>query len=233
MISVIIPAYNHASALPTCIDSVLAQQQVKIEVIVVNDGSTDDTSAVLQRYVGDRRVAVIEQPNAGSNPARNRGFAASRGDRIVFLDADALLTSDTLRRLSGALDAHPEAAYAYCDFTFGWKHFKTGPFDPERLKRRSMIHTAALIRREAFPGFDESIKRFQDWDLWLTMLGQGCVGIHVSGLTMHMRVERKGISSWMPRAWYRAPWRWLPGIRERVAKYEAARDIVWKKHGLT
>ena len=135
---------------------------------------------------------------------------------MIFLDADAVLTPDTLRQLSEALDAHVEAAYAFCDFTFGWKRFKTGPFDAERLKRRNMIHTGALIRREAFPGFDESIKRFQDWDLWLTMLGQGRTGVHVPGLVMHMRVERKGISSWMPRAWYCAPWRWLPAGRNRV-----------------
>ncbi len=232
MISVIIPAYNHASALSGCLDSVLAQRGVDIEVIVVDDGSTDGTAALLDRYRSDTRVTMIHQENHGSNPARNRGFEASKGDRVIFLDADAVLTPDTLPALSRALDHHPKVAYAFCDFRFGWKRFKTGPFDPERLKQRNTIHTAALIRREAFPGFDESIQRFQDWDVWLTMLAKGQTGVHVPGICMTMRVARKGISSWMPRLWYRAPWRWLPGIRNRVKRYERARDIIWKKHGL-
>lgn len=232
MISVIIPAYNHASTLPKCLDSVLAQRGVGIEIIVVDDGSTDDTTAVLGRYRLDARITILHQGNRGSNPARNRGFEASKGERVIFLDADAVLTPDTLAALSNALDLHPEAAYAYCDFRFGWKRFKTGPFDPERLKRRNTIHTAALLRREAFPGFDETIHRFQDWDVWLTMLAKGHMGVHVPGIVMTMRVARKGISSWMPRSWYRAPWRWMPGIRDRVERYERARDIIWKKHGL-
>lgn len=232
MISVVIPAYNHGSAIAECIDSVLSQPDVELEIIVVNDGSTDNTKAVLLKYEREDRVKVINQANMGSNPARNKGAAEASGEYIIFLDADADLKSDTFVRLTNALEDSPSASYAYCDFIFGWKKFKTGPFDEDRLKDTNYIHTSAMIKRADFPGYDESIKRFQDWDLWLTMLEGGKKGVYVPGFMMQMKVERKGISSWMPKCWYRAPWRWLPTIKERVHEYEAAKEIVRLKHGL-
>lgn len=229
MISVIIPTYNHASSLAHTIESVLAQQDVDLELIVVNDGSTDNTRELLQPY--EDRITVIHQENKGRNPARNRGFEVAKGDQLIFLDADADLEPDALARLSAALN-DTDAAFAYGDFKYGFKHFATGPFDVDRLKTTNYIHTSALIDRSAFPGFDNTIKRFQDWDLWLTITSAGGTGVYVPGELMRFSTQEKGISSWLPKSWYNAPWKWLPGVAPRVRAYEEAKRIIQEKHDL-
>lgn len=230
MISVIIPAYNHASSLARCLESLLAQEDVALEIIVVNDGSTDDTRAVLQPF--HEHVTIMHQENAGANRARNRGAQRARGTFLLFVDADATFEKRALWCLQRALEMHPEMGYAYSDFHFGFKRFHTGPFDAKRLRRMNFIPISALMRRELFSEFDESVHRFQDWDLWLTFLKRGILGVYVKGALMRVSVERAGISSWLPRWSYRAPWRWLPGVRRRVQAYEQAREIIVKKHGL-
>ncbi|HZK04742.1 MAG TPA: glycosyltransferase family A protein [Actinomycetaceae bacterium] len=87
--SIVIPAYDAASYLPRCIDSLLAQTERSLQVIVVDDGSTDETPALADRYAAlDARIQVIHQPNRGLSAARNAGIAAARGDFLCLLDAD-------------------------------------------------------------------------------------------------------------------------------------------------
>ncbi len=231
-ISVIIPCYNHASTIGRCLESVFAQTYENVEVIVVDDGSRDALDAALALFRD--RVRVIRQHNQGGPAARNRGFRESTGDFVMFCDADARLRKDALEKLSAALEAHPEAAYAYASFRFGWKKFPLGPFDPERLKKHNYIHTGSLIRREAFPGFDETLKRFQDWDLWLTMMEQGKTGIWVPEMLskVHVSSKRGGISNWLPKFVYRLPWRLLGWKPKRLSDYEEAATVIRKKHRL-
>ncbi|MBI4598572.1 glycosyltransferase family 2 protein [Candidatus Uhrbacteria bacterium] len=231
-VSVIIPTYQHARTIARCLDSVLAQTLPADEVIVVNDGSTDGVHAALHPY--DGRIVLIDQENQGSNPARNRGFAASRGDRVVFCDADVIMRPDMLERLSAALDADAKAGYAYCGFRFGWKRFPSFAFDGSLLKRMNYIHTTAMIRREAFPGFDVAIRRFQDWDLWLTMLARGWHGTFVGEELFRVMIASKSRigSQWRPSALYQVPWNLLRWRPLSVEKYEAARAVIARKHGL-
>jgi glycosyltransferase involved in cell wall biosynthesis len=98
MISVVIPCYNYARYVAQAINSALDQDYAHKEVIVVNDGSTDDSLSVIQRYAG--RVQIIDQPNQGSVAAYNHGFAASRGDLVIFLDADDLLEPGALHAVA-------------------------------------------------------------------------------------------------------------------------------------
>src|SRR4051794_10354756 len=91
-VSVIVPAYNYERYLSLAIESALAQTHSPLEVIVVDDGSTDDTPRVLAAY-GDR-IRAIRQPNQGAGAARNTGIAASRGDYLAFLDSDDLWRRD-------------------------------------------------------------------------------------------------------------------------------------------
>lgn len=229
MISVIIPTYNHASSLAHTIDSVLAQKDVELEIIVVNDGSTDNTRDLLATY--GNRITVIHQENKGRNAARNRGYQEAKGGQLIFLDADADLEPDAFSKLSQALH-DSDAAFAYGDFKYGFKHFATGAFDLERLRVTNYVHTSALIDRTAFPGFDESIKRFQDWDLWLTITSAGGKGVYVPGELMRFSTQEQGISSWLPKSWYNAPWKWLPWIAPRVKAYEEAKAVIKQKHDL-
>jgi glycosyltransferase involved in cell wall biosynthesis len=109
LVSVVIPCYNQARFLPEAIDSVLRQTYPDVDVIVVDDGSTDETSNVVARYQG---IEAIRQENRGLAAARNRGLEASRGAYVLFLDADDRLRPDAAGLLCDELDRHPDAAFA-------------------------------------------------------------------------------------------------------------------------
>lgn len=99
-VSVVIPVYNTEKYLPECLDSVLSQGGVRIEVICVNDGSTDDSRKVLEEYKQkDKRISIIDQKNAGLACARNAGIDAAKGKYILFLDSDDMLREYTLLEL--------------------------------------------------------------------------------------------------------------------------------------
>ncbi|NLL36055.1 MAG: glycosyltransferase [Fretibacterium sp.] len=115
LISVIIPAYNAEKSLERCLDSVLAQDYEEIELLVVNDGSTDGTRDILTRYAKLPTVTCIEQENSGPGKSRCVGFQASRGDFISFVDADDYIAPNMLSSLYERLKA-AEADVASC----GW-----------------------------------------------------------------------------------------------------------------
>ncbi len=96
-VSVVVTCFNYERYVGSCVRSILQQTLQPLEVIVVNDGSTDGSAAVLASF-GDR-IRVIEQPNSGLVPARNRGYAASRGDLVLFIDADDMLHPQALEEV--------------------------------------------------------------------------------------------------------------------------------------
>ncbi len=231
-LSVIIPTYQHASSLPRCLDSIFAQTRKPEEVIVVDDGSTDDTAAALDPYLD--RIVYIRQENMGAPVARNRGFDESTGDLVIFWDADVVGRPDMLERLESALTAHSEASWAYSSFRWGRKLFRGKTFDADDLRAQNFVHTTALIRRDAFPGFDPSLKRFQDWDLWLTMSGQGTHGVFVDEVLFEVLIEkhRQGYSQWLPSIAYKLPWNTLGWAPKVIRSHDEAMRIVRKKHQL-
>lgn len=107
-LSIIIPAYNAEAYLPQCLDSILAQKHQDCEVIVVDDGSTDGTATQLQRYPD---VKVIHQENRGMSTARNRGLDEARGEYILFVDSDDLLTDGALETLVAELSGEDIIAF--------------------------------------------------------------------------------------------------------------------------
>lgn len=107
-LSIIIPAYNAEAYLPHCLDSILAQERQDCEVIVVDDGSTDGTAALLERYPD---VKVVHQENRGMGTARNRGLDEARGEYILFVDSDDLLTDDALETLVAELSGEDIIAF--------------------------------------------------------------------------------------------------------------------------
>jgi len=226
-ISIIIPVFNHADEIGLCLESIFRQTYQNYEIIVVNDGSTDNFSEAIKPYLG--KITLIEQENKGANSARNRGFDVSDGDLLLFCDADIEMSPDMLDAMVQSLENHPEASYVYSSFRFGWKLFKLWPFDSKKLKKMNYIHTTSLIRRQDFPGFDESLKRLQDWDLWLTMLHQEKTGWWIDEVLFTVKPRRKhNMSHWVPSFLYR-----LPIFKpEAVVKFEAAKKIIKKKHNL-
>lgn len=236
MISVIIPALNEGKVLPRTLDGIFAQTYKDVEVIYLSDGSTDNTDEAIQPYL-DRVTYIKHEKNLDKQITRNEGIAASRGSYLFVCDADIVLRPDCLEKMLCALQVHPECSFAYSSFRWEWKIFKSYPFDAERLRKINYINTASLVRREHHPGFDPAIKKFQDWDVWLTILGQGHTGIYVPEVLFSLgenldRPVRAGISKWLPSFMYKIPWRKL-GIRMKsIEKYDHWKKIVQEKHGI-
>ena len=235
MISVIIPVYNHAKELGFCLDSVLQQDFIDLEVIIVDDGSQDSLQKVLEEQKEkfnkrNLRLKIIHQDNKGSNSARNRGFLESSGNYVIFLDADIVMKPAMLRKMRNALKINSEISYAYSSFKFGFKIFKLWEFDSKRLKQMPYIHTSSLIRRSDFPEFDESIKKLQDWDLWLTMLENGHRGLWISEILFKVKPRKIGMSFWLPSFFYKVPWQKFGINFSKVRQYENAVKIIKQKH---
>lgn len=239
MISIIIPTYNHGSALPSCLDSLRRQSFDDWEAIIVDDGSTDDTQQIMNNYVytnhEDCRIGYFKTDHGGAPRARNAGAKQAKGSYLLFADADLIFNPTALEKLFTALENNPHAAYAYCSFKFGWKKFTGQTYNAAALRHNNYIHTSALMRRECFPGFDEKLKRFQDWDLWLTMLKLNHIGVFVPEILFQARVTRRGISAWRPRAWY-CFWalivHWTGLAPKSFHRYMEAKKTVQLKHGL-
>ncbi|HUA90627.1 MAG TPA: glycosyltransferase [Steroidobacteraceae bacterium] len=116
LVSVVVPTYNRAYCLPQALDSVLAQSYANLEIVLVDDGSTDDTRALVQqRWQHEPRVRYIHQPNGGVSAARNRGLREARGSFIALLDSDDTWMPWKLQAQIACLDAFPEAGMIWSD----------------------------------------------------------------------------------------------------------------------
>lgn len=232
MISVIIPIYNQADKLRPLLKSLNSQTYQDLEVIIVNDGSSDNPEEVFTKFLNENKSDLnfyfFNQKNSGAPAARNRGFKESKGDFLFFCDADAVLETQALEIMLKALLDNPQASYAFSAFKWGKKVFAVGDFDPDRLRKEPYIHTMALIKRQDFPetGWDEIIKKFQDWDLWLTMLENGKTGIFINYILFTI-APGGTMSSWLPSFAYKY-FPFLPAVK----KYNKAKAIIYAKHKL-
>ena len=177
-VSVIIPTFDRGGFLEEAVDSVLAQTFTDFELVVVDDGSTDDTRERLQRF--GRRVTCVHQPNRGVSAARNTGVARSSGDLIALLDSDDLWRPAKLARQVAFFEDHPEAQICQTEEIWIRRGQRVNPrkrhrkpsgwiFEPS-LALCLVSPSAVMMRRgllEAAGGFDESLPACEDYDLWL------------------------------------------------------------------
>lgn len=200
-VSVVIACYNYARWLPESVGSVLAQTLTDFELLIVDDGSTDDSLAVARRLAaGDNRVTVIAQPNAGQ-PAIPRNLAIDRavGRYIVSLDADDKLGPTVLERCAAALDADPCAGLAFVqqqDFGFSDMLHPHLDWSLERLKSGNCIPCTAMFRRAAWHaagGYSTNVRGYEDWDLWLGIAEAGFTGCAVRGELWYYRRHEGGV----------------------------------------
>jgi len=183
LVSVVIPAWNAARSLSRAIDSVLAQTWERREVIVVDDGSTDNSLALLAGY--GEQLRVVSQANGGPSSARNRGLREARGQYVAFLDADDHWLPEKLERQVALLEARPDLGFCSTSTTVvdtrgepvrDWPCCNTA----EPLLVTLFMHSSAvsgstsgvLVRRQLLleaGGFDEHLRGFEDPDLWIRL----------------------------------------------------------------
>ncbi len=190
LVSVVIPAYEAERFIGEAIESVRAQTYAPVETIVVDDGSADGTAAVAAGYEG---VAVISQDNAGPAAARNRGFAAARGELIAFHDADDAMAPDKLEVQAGHLLAHPGVGCVLAEQELLVEPGTELPFwvegssvptimppRPPELADEPLVHPMTMVvRRAAFElvgSFDESLRMAEDFD-WMLRASEAGVEI--------------------------------------------------------
>ena len=190
--TVVVACFNYGAYLREAVDSLLGQEGGAPHVVVVDDGSTDPaTHAALDAL--PEAVEVVRQENAGVVAARNAGLARARTPCVLFLDADDRLAPGALAMMRQALEAHPEADFAYGHHRyFGAWHtvLRFPPYDPLRLLDRHLIGLTALARREVLDdtgGFDPAFEAFEDWELWVNALAHGHRGVRVDAVTLEYR----------------------------------------------
>jgi glycosyltransferase involved in cell wall biosynthesis len=184
LVEAIIPCYNQGRFLAEAVDSVLGQSYPHVGVIVVDDGSTDDTSAVAARY--GERIRYIRKENAGLSAARNTGLLEARGEWVLFLDSDDYLPRDMVAQHMAAASAAPAGTLFYG----GWQYADVagqalGPVERKELGSDAfhalLVHSyfpchSAIIRRTAFANvglFDVSLRSCEDWDMWIRFAAVG------------------------------------------------------------
>jgi glycosyltransferase involved in cell wall biosynthesis len=190
-VSAIITTFNYARFIAPAIDSVLGQTVPPDEIIVVDDGSTDHTQAIVEPYMA-RGVRYVKQARAGAGAARNRGIAETGGELVTFLDADDRWLPDKLARQLEHLRCYPQAGLV----TGGeWEIYESGAA-PRQIRRRAagavnsyprvLVEnfignpSVVLVRRECFREvgvFDESLHLGQDWDMWIRIARRFLIGV--------------------------------------------------------
>jgi glycosyltransferase involved in cell wall biosynthesis len=179
--SVIVAAYNVEDLVAETVGSALGQTYPEVEVIVVNDGSTDGTASALQPF--GARILYVEQPNRGLAAARNRGLQEASGTYVALLDGDDRWLPDRLEKVIGLLEDHPELGFATSDAYFlegtsvaAERYYQQLPGGFRATDQAfwileyNFVLGMAVIRRRLFDAhgaFDESLRTSEDWELWV------------------------------------------------------------------
>ncbi|HOK65214.1 MAG TPA: glycosyltransferase [Anaerohalosphaeraceae bacterium] len=190
LVSVIMPAHNAREFIGEAIESVLIQNYPHFELLVINDGSEDDTEAVIKRYE-DERIRYFVQERGGPSAARNEGIRRSKGEFFVMLDADDCLSADHLGQMLDAFDEYPEADLIYCKTILIDEEGRTIQvhqqleFSDSNQLIREFFHAGfpllpfrTMIRRRVFEQigeYDPSLWVAEDFDMWRRFLKQGLV----------------------------------------------------------
>jgi glycosyltransferase involved in cell wall biosynthesis len=204
-VSVIIPAYNGEKFIEEALRSLFAQKCPAEEIIVIDDGSTDGTASVLEKY--RKQVSYHFQENSGLAAARNAGIRVSKGAYLAFLDADDLFHPEKIEVQKTFLDSHPEIDMVFSDFEYFGGMLLRRPI-PDSLKKgegnllldlfrfNCIAIPTVLLRRECFQevgSFDESLLAVEDYDLWLRLVKRKKIG-YVDHVLAKVRLHPENMS---------------------------------------
>jgi glycosyltransferase involved in cell wall biosynthesis len=224
-VSVIMPAYNAGRFLHAAVESVLRQTFTDLELLIVDDGSTDRTVTIAEDYAGrDRRVRVLHQENAGPGPARNTGFRNAHGRYFAFLDSDDEWDDTFLAEHVAVLDARPDV-----DVVIGNARHRGGACDgqpcrplrgdglpitlAEILADETCLFIMAVFRREVVDtvgGFDHGLLTNEEYEMWIRAA--------MAGFTFTRHTRPLGWYSSRPDSLSSSDARMLTGIRRVFAK---------------
>ncbi len=227
-VSVLMSTYNRAGTLARAVESVLAQKDAPLELLIVDDHSSDGTAELLARWQDDGRVvAVRNEQNLGLPASLNRAASLARGEFLARLDDDDYWT-DT-RKLSGSWPgtAGPDGVLLGTAYIDEQGRASVNPLSDEDIRgqllfRCPFCHSSVLMRRAAFEavaGYDESLPYAEDWDLWLRLGAQGAMG-NLDAVTL---VKEPGDNT-MSRRFFHRQLAMAQGFAERYgADYPGAR----------
>jgi hypothetical protein len=199
LVSVVIPHYNCQDYLSKCLASLASQTYSCLQIIVVDDGSdnqnlTEDVVDVF-KHVLPAVSSMLLPHNGGAPRARNLGAEAAKGEYLFFCDSDVMLYAECIETLVRCLLEVPGADFAYGGFIWGAQRVIPKEFNEQRLREGNYVTTMSLMRRAKFPGWDEKLKRHQDWDMWLTMVDNGSMGVCCGTYLFETPVREGSISS--------------------------------------
>jgi glycosyltransferase involved in cell wall biosynthesis len=203
LVSVVIPCYNQAAFLPEAVASVAAQTFKDLEIIIVNDGSTDATETTargLMAQYPELKLRLLQKRNEGLAQARNDGVAAAAGAYILPLDADDRIASAMLEKTVGLLASRPAIAIAYTDvvhFGQAQKTIQAAEYDFDKICRNNQLNYCSLFRREAWEtagGYNPNmIWGYEDWDFWISCGEAGLKAARVPEPLLHYRVKENSM----------------------------------------
>ena len=188
LVTVVTPSFNQGRFIRATIESVLEQDYPRIEYLVIDGGSTDETVSILKEYSG--RLRWVSERDRGQAHAINKGWRQASGSLVAYLNSDDVYLPGAVAQAVAALDAHPEAAAVYGE---GYhvdergailERYPTEPFNADRLRETCFIcQPTVFMRRDAVErvGYlDESLRYCMDYDLWIRLVRAGKVLSHVS-----------------------------------------------------
>lgn len=197
-VSVVITCHNYAKYVEKAIKSVLEQTYESIELIIINDGSTDNSLEVIKRYETDARVKIIDRENRGTVFTRNESLRIATGDYIVQLDADDYLDLDYIQTtLTCALKNKSDVVYTnFKKFGIVSEESNFPKYSLEELKNHNFIHISSLIHKSAVGNvqFDEELSNMthEDWDFFLSLGVKGVKMTLCKDTFLHYRIHRTG-----------------------------------------
>lgn len=203
LVSVIIPIYNYGQQFEKTLQSVFKSNYKNIEIIIVNDGSTDEyVLKKLESLEHNQSVRIINIENGGPSKARNIGIKNSNGNLILPLDADDQIDPEYISSCVTILKNNPKISPVYCDTNHVGEIIgleKRPEWSLERLKQGPFIVNCSMFHKKAFEecdGYDENLKGWEDYDLWIRMGLKGYIGRRIpKGLFTYFHHEKDGTVS--------------------------------------
>jgi len=221
LVSIVNATYNQAERVVKLLESLRNQSYKRLEIIIVSDGSTDNTKEIVEKFRKenpeyDLLFKFIEKEHSGVQHSRNAGLEIATGKYIIFPDSDCELYSSCIEKMVNVLETMSQISYVYCNMQNVGAYdsvLRCGQFDEQRLRKGNYIPVVTLMRREGCPRWAPEIKRHQDYDVWLSWLDNGGVGYWIDEVLFKHNTRKDSLTF------------------TSVSIAEANRSV-WGRHGL-